>query len=443
MKKSLYLLNIMLILAAVSCSKFVDVKPTGQLSQITTFESVDNATAAVNGMYYDLSTEGNIYDPLLFTNLSLMADELNTVNVVAASYALNTVSPALSNLTSIWKGYFAMINHANLVLDHLADVPGLPAAQKNNWTAEAKFIRASAYMGAVQFFGALPEVTSSAVVPNETLPRSPVADIYALMLQDLKAAASGLPHDYGDPTVDRVRATSGAANAMLTKLYMLQKDWANAITSATVVISDAATYHLEPNFSNVFFDNSVESIMELWYGPQSPSTLWANFGARGGRGSVPQYSPCAKIVTAFNNSPNDTRFFVSVGGGKVNKYTDGNSRIKFLRLGDIILLRAEAEAQQGKISDGLNDLNTIRTRAGVDSSTVSDKAGLLQAIEDERYLELAFEGQRWFDLVRTGRANAVLGALKPATWKPTAVLLPVPQTELNVNPKLAPQNPGY
>jgi len=433
----------LLLLSAASCKKFVDVKPTGQTTKAITFESVENAAGAVNGMYFDLSIQGNIYSLLLYTNISLLADELNTVNVAAAPFAVNSVTPQLSGLTVYWSGYYAMINHANLVLDNLSSVPGLPAAQMAAWKAEAKFIRATAYMGLVQLFGKVPKVTSSAWHDNETLPRSPVTDIYALIVQDLKDAAAGLPHDYGDPAINRIRATKGAANAMLTKCYMLQKDWTNAAASATAVIDDAAMYQLEPVFDDVFTDNSVESILEIWFGSLAPSILSSSFGQGGGRGSTPQYTPGAKIVSAFNNSPNDARSFKSIGGGKVNKYATSTSRPKLLRLGDLYLLRAEAKTQLNDLTGGLNDLNTIRTRAGVDSSTASDQASLLLAIENERYLELAFEGQRWFDLIRTGRADAVIGALKPATWQPTDVLLPVPQTEINANPALLPQNPPF
>jgi hypothetical protein len=443
MKTSKYITTCLLLLSAASCKKFVDVHPTDRTTRAITFESVENATAAVNGMYYDLSSGGIIYSLLLFTNISLMSDELKTVNVSAAPFTVNSLTPQSSGLDGYWSGYYAMINHANLVLDNLGSVPHLPAAQMSSWMGEAKFIRAVAYMSLVQLYGKLPKVTSSLWQNNESLPRAAVADIYALILQDLKDAEGSLPHDYGDVAVNRIRATKAAASAMLVKYYMLQRDWTNAIAKATAIIDDTATYSLESDYNDIFSDNSVESIMELAYSDIQPSALSSNFGARGGRGSVPQYSPSATAIAAFAASPGDARSFISVGGGKVNKYTTSTSRVKLLRLGDLYLLRAEAEAHMSNLSDGLNDLNTIRTRAGVDSSTAPDQASLLLAIEKERVLELSFEGQRWFDLVRTGRADAVLGALKPATWQPTDVLLPVPQQEINLNPALLPQNPPF
>jgi starch-binding outer membrane protein, SusD/RagB family len=443
MKKIFYLLYTLVLVSATACKKFVNVNPTGQTTKAITFENVENATSAVNGMYFDLSTQGNIYCSLLYTNISLMADELKTVNAAATPFAVNSVTPQLLTLTPYWHGYYAMINHANLVLDNLSSVPGLSGAQMASWKAEAKFIRAIAYMGLVQLFGKVPKVTSSAWRDNEDLPRSPVPDIYALIGQDLKEAAGGLPHDYGDPAKDRIRATKGAANALLVKYYMLQKDWNNAVASATAVINDSSTYQLESSYANIFTDNSVESILELWYSSQTPSLLSSSFGASRGRGSVPQYGPSDEVLAAFAASTNDDRAAISIGHGTVNKYPTTTSRSKVLRLGDIYLLRAEAECQLNQLTNALADLNVIRTRAKVDPSTAADQASLLLAIENERYLELAFEGQRWFDLVRTSRADAVLGPLKPSTWQSTDVLLPVPQSEINVNPALLPQNPPF
>lgn len=441
-KTRIYIIGSLLLLSTASCKKFVDVKPTDLTTKAISFENIANATAAVNGMYYNLAHSGSIYPNNYYTNLSLLSDELSTTNFAAVPFSVNSLTPQMNGIDGYWSGYYAMINQANIILDNVASVPNLSPVLMKNWIGEAKWLRATAFMNLVQLYGSMPIVTSSLWQNNEATPRSPVAQVYALILQDLKDAAADLPHDYNDPNTDRIRATTGAANFTLTQYYMLQKDWPNAVASATAVINDPM-YQLEPNFGDIFFDNTMESILEIAYTDLDISLLSTEFGIRSGRGATPPYSPSQQIKDAFNNSPGDARFFTSIGGGKVNKYTDVSSRDKLLRLGDLYLLRAEAEAQSNDLTASLNDLNTIRTRAGVDSSTASDQASLLLAIENERYLELAFEGHRWFDLVRTGRASAVLGALKPQTWKPTAVLLPVPQQEININPALLPQNPGY
>ena len=442
MKTYSYMLSSLLLLSAVSCKKFVDVSPTDRTTKAINFENMENATSAVNGMYYDLAHQGAIYTNGLFTNIALMGDELSTNNILAAPFTTNTLSPQFGPVGSYWSGYYGIINHANLILDNVTSVPNIPATEMKNWTGEAKFIRATAYMGLVQLFGNVPLVTSSLWQNNETLPRSSTDQVYALVLQDLKDAVASLPHDYSDPNTDRLRATIGAANATLTQYYMLKKDWPNAVASATAVINDNM-YQLETSYANIFTDNSVESILEIAFDNISISLLSNEFSARGGRGTTATYSPSPQVKAVFNASPGDARFFTSVGGGTINKYTTVTSRDKLLRLGDLYLLRAEAEAQLNNLTDALNDLNKIRTRAGVPPSVASDQASLLLAIENERVLELAFEGHRWFDLVRTGRANAIISVLKPATWKPTAVLMPVPQQQISLNPALLPQNPGY
>jgi starch-binding outer membrane protein, SusD/RagB family len=113
-----------------------------------------------------------------------------------------------------------------------------------------------------------------------------------------------------------------------------------------------------------------------------------------------------------------------------------------IRYAEILLIRAEAKAHLNKLDEAIDDLNLIRSRAGLPLLTIADQASLLKAIEHERRIELFAEwGHRWFDLKRTGRATEILAPLKPA-WKPSAMLFPIPQNERLRNPLLT-QNPGY
>ncbi len=434
------LFNVLLLFALAglaSCKKFIELQPADKTTSEVTFSNVKNAENAVNGLYANFSTSGLIYSTRLYTDISLLSDELKTSNSGSTPFAENNITPSFSGLLSFWSGHYAVINDANVIIDHLPGVPGISADKLAAWTGEAKLVRAWNYLYLTQLFGKVPKVTSSAWRDNASLGRSSVDDIYAFILQDLKDAEAGLPHDYSDATLTRIRATKAAARALQVKLYMLKKDWTNAELMATAVINDSVTYSLQSSYADVFTANSKESIWELWFGEKTPNGVYNAFvfGARA------QYTPSTKMVLAFNASIGDARTAVSISAGKVNKYPSNTARTKLLRLADIYLLRAEARAQLNKTTESASDLNRIRTRANLAATTASTKDDLLLAIENERYLELAFEGQRWFDLVRTGRADAILKVVKPATWQASDVLLPVPQAEISLNPNLLPQNP--
>ena len=428
-----------LVMVQFSCRKFIELTPADKTTSELVFDNPKNAENAVSGLYANLSLPGNIYASRLYTDITLMGDELKTSNTASMPFAENNLTPTYSGINSFWTGHFAVIYHANLLLDKLPTVPGITSIQLKNWMAEARLVRAWSYFYLVQLFGPVPKITSADWRANTNLPRSSVADIAALINQDLLDAEAGLPHDYGDAEKDRIRATSGTAKALMVKLNMLMKDWAKAEAKATELINDSAMYNLKPVYADVFKSNSTESIWELWFGEKSPNGVFNAFVS----GARAQYSPSAKMAAAFTTSTGDVRTAVAMSGGKVNKYTSNLARTKLLRLADIILLRAEARAQQNKLTEAAADLDRIRYRAGLAPTTATTKDDLLLAIEKERFLELAFEGHRWFDLVRTGRASEVLAPLKGAKWQPTDVLLPVPQGEISLNPGLLPQNPGF
>jgi hypothetical protein len=440
MKRNIFsILFMMIVLLQSSCKKFIELQPTDKTTSETVFDSPKNAENAVNGMYANLSLQGNIFSTRLYTDISLLGDELKTTNTASTVFAENNLTSTSAAINSFWTGLFAMIYHSNLVIDKLPTVPGINENQLKGWTAEAKFLRAWSYFYAVQLFGPLPKVTTSAWKDNVSLKRLPVTEIYSLIAKDLEEAEKDLPHDYANSEKDRIRATKGAAKALSVKYFMLTKNWAAAEAKATELVNDSAMYNLKTSFADVFKPNSTESVLELWFGEKTPNGAYNAFffGARA------QYSPSTKIISAFNASTGDTRSAVTISGGKVNKYPSNTARTKLLRMGDIYLLRAEARAQQNKLSESADDLNRIRSRAGLPATTAISKDDLLLAIEKERFLELAFEGQRWFDLVRTGKATEILSALKGTNWQTTDVLLPVPQTEIGLNPGLLPQNPGY
>lgn len=288
------------------------------------------------------------------------------------------------------------------------------------------------------------------------------------VLADFQAALTDLPE--GSPTDGRPvfagYATKNAARAALARYYLYQKNWVQAEASATTVIN-STSYELV-NYSDVVSEDfNNESIFEVGYtASDDPGT--SAFGLNnllvGRREVIPSNQFITQIISrdAGEREATVDFDFNEQGGGdngwSVRKYgtpDEDNNNIVIFRLGEMYLIRAEARAQQGRITGAtgaLSDLNVLRTRAGKNTAATADKPTLLTTasqaealllVERERLYELAFEGHRWYDLVRTGRAQVVMSAFSP-NWTSKYELWHIPQTEIQRNPSLVgQQNPGY
>ena len=171
--------------------------------------------------------------------------------------------------------------------------------------------------------------------------------------------------------------------------------------------------------------------------------------------SAPTYLLRPELLNDFESGDLRKQYWVAVrefGGDSLyyafkykvyGNYAPISESYVMLRLADQYLIRAEALAEQGNLANALDDLNLVRSRAGLTELSGLSQAELLDAIYHERRIEFFCEfGNRWYDLKRTGRVDAVLGLLKPDTWQSTDALWPIPQNQINQNPALK-QNPGY
>jgi len=312
---------------------------------------------------------------------------------------------------------------------------------------EAKFLRALSYFKLVRVFGDVPVnlTATPSTTDNSILARQPVASVYSQITADLTDAISALGN-----IVDG-RASKLAAQGMLGKVYMQLGDFANAQSQLSAVVSGAAAagVSLQADFANIFgVDNDLNS--EIIYATQVSSSISDEYGfsefwswsAGLDTKSLMPLDP--DLIAAFDASPGDLRRAVTINeelmaspkfpqtGGPDHDWIE-------LRLGDVILLYAEALNETGNTAGALTELNKIRTRAGLDDSTASSQAEVRQAIADERRLELAFEGQRWFDLVRTGTVNAEMGETIDSRYH----LFPIPISEVLASFGVITQNDGY
>jgi len=396
----------------------------------------------------------------------------------------------------VWGSAYKIINRANVVLDRVPAITMDPAL-RTRVLGEAHFLRALAYFDLVRCFGDVPliehEVKS---LDGLRVSRTPAAQVQALIVSDLQEAISGLPPSYSGADVGRV--TRGAAQALLAKVYLTAKDWTNAAQLAGQVMA-SQRYTLLPNWKDNFkiatkITNS-ESIFEINYdgvldpGAGSVHTLFslpsgfpggdayglmtvapslaALFDSGDTRGlhgtfittpykdalgdSVSWTDPPANLGPAFNKYLDETDFENMHTRAWVKQANDWI----VLRYADVLLMYAEAVNEGGTATAGTAEaaLSLVRVRAGRVPVSGLSQGVFRDLVRLERRREFVFEGQRFFDLVRWGvldsaiRAKtAELHAIDPLEVPiPHGVkgsLLPIPLSELNINPNLT-QNPGW
>ncbi|WP_324675871.1 RagB/SusD family nutrient uptake outer membrane protein [Hymenobacter sp. GOD-10R] len=475
------------LLSTTSCNKeFIDLNdPT----RIPTTEGYTDSLSILNGVTAAYAGLQDVYGKSgsnngLFVFAEVPSD--NSTSVISGQnineFDFFTVTSTNLRLQSQWTVTYRTIARCNVVLNRAPAVK-LTAAIRNRYYAEVRFVRALSYFNAVQIWGDVPLVTSEiATIPNAyQFGRTAAAQVYAQIEEDLRFAADNLP--VTQTTANLGRATKGAAQGLLGKVYLTQKKYPEAAAVLKQVI-DANTYALQASYANVFsitneMNNEILFAVRYSKGGLGVGSPFANYFAVtpalvGNVGTSDQFNTIhPDLVAAFTASGTaDTRAAASYGstplGGQTVYYTkkyadtptsslDAENDWIVLRYADVLLLYAEALNEQGTTAQAVPFVNRVRTRAGVPSlATTLSQADLRLAIENERRLELNMEGQRWFDLVRTGRAIPVMNAffarynIRPNNGTTGAaiqiqayqLLQPVPIQEIQTNPILT-QNPGY
>lgn len=450
-------LTLLVTLFHFSCTKLVEVDaPRTDLVTASVFSSNSTANAAVLDIYFNLINSSMISGSTYGISFlgSLYADDIiHYQNYQAAEYQQfndNNLQAGNSMIASLWTRVYRIIYKCNSALEGLQASTGVTGPMKTQLEAEARFVRAFCYFYMVNMWGDVPLVLTTDYKINNTIARTPTEEIYKQITEDLKAAQAVLPNDYAFANNQRVRANKGAATAMLARVYLYRKEWANAEQQATAVIN-TTSYSLEPNLALVYRTTSPEAILQLWY-PVYPSdrSTFAIFSYGPGGGSFrPEFLNGIEAGDqrwAVYGQTMEVQGVTYYGALKYRDFTRPPlDFLTVLRLAEQYLIRAEARAQQGKLT-GANsaepDINIIRNRAGLANTTAATKEELLLAVEQERRYEFFTEmGHRWFDIKRTGRAAALLGPLKPG-WQAAKELFPIPEVQIINDPNVT-QNPGY
>lgn len=447
-----------LLFLAASCDDFTDVgMPVTELNTNAVFEQKNTANAAMTDIYAKIRDNGMLTGKAsgIGREMALYTDELTWYGssaVSSANFYNNTVLPSTGSVSDWWNQSYACIYAANAVLEGVSASTKLLQADKDQLTGEAKFVRGLLHFYLMQFYGEIPYVSSTDYRINKSLNRVPEDDLYALIIADLISATSLLPPDYYTP--ERVRPTADVAKALLAQIYLNHGDWAEAANYASAVLNKTEVYVWQEDLNAVFLKESTTAIWQ--FAPRNATRNTDEGTAFIFNSAPPTVAALSEgLLNAFE--PGDQRkvnwtrartdgtntWYHSYKYKKTGSATPQVEYSIVMRLAELYLIRAEARAQQGELSNAKDDLNKIRNTAGLGNTEANSKEEILDAILRERRVELFTEhAHRFMDLKRAGKLDMYLSGTK-AAWNTTDELLPLPESELQLNPQLLPQNPGY
>lgn len=463
---------LMLLLFAGCKKEFLEKSPPDALTEVGFYNSAERAQLGVNAIYVSLQSAWSIN---LLRIYDVPSGEVLLSNTVPLEYNNFTYFPALNQIHDTWRGLYEGIYRANLAI---ANIPAINMADalKNQYIGEAKFLRALSYFDLVNLFGAVPLVTQPLPNTNAALiARTPVADVYKVIIADLLAAEAGLPVSFSGTNLGR--ATKGAAQALLGKIYLYNKDYTNAEKYFLLVIN-SGRYGLMGNFQEVWhrsFENNKESIFEVQFadiggsgsngrnGSFLPAVNGATGSALATKRAFDAFDPAdprrgmsifkpgdafapnvSTALAAFSPVWSATGYAVKKGMWPIMYVNSNGINYPLIRYADVLLMYAEAANELNKLTEARAAVNQVRARPSVNMPVITvaetgTKAAMFNAINKERQVELMFEFIRFNDLRRWGLAEQVLG---PLGYRAKHALFPIPQLELDINSKLT-QNTGW
>ncbi len=473
------LLATMIILLQACSNNFIELPPQSTVSIDVLYKTDKDFQDAVIGCYRTLQQQYQSF--WIFGDVRGDDSEQQVVKNDAWYLSDAFILESDNNLIrDTWRNYYRLINRANTILARIEEADASVVVNKDRHIGESKFLRALAYFDLVRIFGAVPIVTTP-ITPEEAyqMRRDDIERVYnEVIIPDLLDAETKLPQQYTGSDIGR--ATSGAAKSILGKVYLTIHDFVNAENKlqevTTMGYSLLANYealfdHSNEHHSEYIFDIEYEeglgdqgSVFTNRFMPVSG--LMNEFYGVTGVG-VETNSPTEALIALFEDHDLRKDITVAIRGGFINgngdfvafsqatsqtytkKYltsvainNDSKTNWKVTRYADVLLMYAEALNENNKTAEALVYLNQIRERAGVATYSGLSQSEVRERIYTERRLELSFEGHRWFDLVRTGRAFEVM---QPFGMNEYMTVFPVPLEQIQIvnNPEIFPQNPGY
>lgn len=441
------------VLLMGSCS-FLDKEPISSFSAQGFYKTASDAQAGVYGIYEAMQSSFRL-------NFAYWgegrADAIET-NHAGDPFALrqNTLTPIITS--SNWNNLYTVISRANYAIKYIPEVfEDETSALRNQLIGQARALRAIAYFYLIRVWGDVPFTLEpyESVQQDLFVSKTDKETILNQIVDDLSYASEFCAPSYGGER-DRVLITRGSADGILTQVYMWRKQYEQAITAAERVL-DNPLYSLVSisNWNNMFSAGlSSESVFEVGYNEVQTNSLRVLYAL----GNDANYFPSQRFMTSFeegdlrkskiwdNTQAQPRKIWKFFGEGFNDESPDpSQNNIILVRLADIILLKAEAHARLDENSIALPLLNSIRSRAGLvpltEATATEEYGGVVSAIMHERSIELCFEGHRWFDLVRTDNAIAVMQPINGLS-DPRNILWPIHEDAINRNPNLV-QNEFY
>ena len=459
MKYLKIIIAVFFLIQVTSCDEILDKDPASTFSADGFYKTKSDCEAGVYGIYDAVQSAFGTYFAYWGEG---RADNVVTEQTGEAMYLMDN-NMTVSLASGDWTNLYTIISRANYAIKYIPDIYGEDDEDGNMLIGQAKALRALAYFYLVRVWGDVPLITEpyTSVDQDIFVSRTDQEEVLDQIEEDLTYAAQYCKNKYGS-NKDRILITQGGANAFLTQVYMWRNEYAKAIESSKLVLNNSL-YSLVTTmdaWSDMFISGySDESIFEIAYDETDQKnglrTLYAV-------GSYSIYVPSDEFKASYEAGDEriDYVYDVSLAEPKciwkflgkgvsdeVSDYYDCN--IVLIRLADIMLLRAEALVQVGgstNISEALNLLNQIRGRAGLATfETEADAEAMYgdleTAILHERSIELCYEGHRWFDLVRTGKAISTMNPINGLSDEGNLVW-PINSDIINGNPNIE-QNEYY
>lgn len=449
MQRNLFLAGgLALLVMTGGCKKaLLDVDTNGQVQTSQYFTTLDqcNTSTQVAYRYIDYDSWWQIFNWRYLSGEAASDNGWisNTYQSTHATYdavAQYVLDAGNDRLEGQWIMLYKGIGIFNNTIEGIQGAP-IDTASRSKFIAELKFLRAWCYFDLVRNYGGVPIVLKT-YPANTHLPRNTATEVYDQLIKDLKESAAVLPRKPAYSAADKFRASSGAALALLAKVYLYKEDWAGAETAAQQVIA-MGDYSLETSFGTLWdynYKNGQESVFEIQCAssrnPPLPSSAqyMINAVSDGGWGYYGVTSDLENAYTAAGDSirmvwtinrqgkpvagdPNNNSF--NGGGYPANQSKSGRFSRKWyvpkaqrpanglysrndiiLRFADVLLIHAEACAMQNKTADALTSLKKVRDRVSLTTDMSLTGWNLINAVRTERRLETAFEGDRLYDIRR-------------------------------------------
>ena len=486
MKNIYCIISAIFIIGISSCDDFLDIAPQSEGTSEITYKTDKDFNDAVIGAYYEFQ---DVYDRFWYFSELPGEDVRQGALRDQAVVRIDNFSVDVDDdlIFNVWRDNYQVIDRVNNLLSRLENIDESVVENKAQYVGEAKFLRALAYFNLVRVFGDLPLIIKPLTVEESLLtPRTDIGTIYnEIIIKDLQDADAKLPAEYSGENIGR--ATKGAAKSLLGKVYLTLNDFVNAESKLLEVTTMG--YALLNDFESLFdFSNEHHSeyIFDIEYisgdiglgsiytrdflvetqdvGPFR-AILTSTFDILGPE-SGGRCTPSLDFVNLFE--PGDLRQYRTATTGIYDKegnwvpipegaaldaitlkyicpiVSDGYTNWRILRYADVLLMLAEALNENGKTDEALNYLNQIRTRAGLSGFSGLSQSETREKIYLERRFELFMEGcgGRWFDLLRTGRAQETCGSLGMDAHE---TVFPIPRREIEIvnDESILWQNDGY